>query len=76
MAVESVFGGTFYADQQQCELQTLKLSLHRYVVDSLDEDNAHLLEAPRATVALFVTDRVMDYVKKISWLYRATKPSA
>lgn len=64
MGGESVLGGSSYAAKQQNELQSLKLSLHKFIVDSLDDENTHLLEAPRSTVALFVSERVMDYVKK------------
>lgn len=43
-------------------LPSLKLALHRYVIDSLDEGDSQIFESGRASVAQYVNERVAEYV--------------
>lgn len=44
--------------------QELKLALHRYVIDSFDEETSLLLESSRATVGHYVTERIVEYATR------------
>ncbi|HCK5511776.1 TPA: CpaF family protein, partial [Pseudomonas aeruginosa] len=42
-------GGAFHSRQEQ-DIQALKLRLHRYIIDEIDEDGMNLLEGARSAV--------------------------
>ncbi|WP_437882595.1 CpaF family protein [Pseudomonas sp. LRF_L74] len=44
--------------------QRLKLVLHRYIIDSIDEDAVNVLEAARPAISQYVTDKVVEYVNR------------
>jgi len=63
MKSESLFGGAArYNTAGAHEGQALKLQLHRFIIDAIDDEGVNLLEGSRASVAQFVTDRVVEYV--------------
>lgn len=45
--------------------QGLKLVLHRYIIDAIEESGRNLLEGTRPALAQFVTDKVAEYVARL-----------
>lgn len=43
------------------DMQSLKQALHRFVIDSIDDENTQILESSRTLVARYVTERVVEY---------------
>lgn len=65
MKSESLFGGAArYNTAGVQEGQALKLQLHRFIIDAIDDEGINVLEGSRASVAQFVTDRVVEYVNR------------
>ncbi|ARU89909.1 CpaF family protein [Pseudomonas sp. M30-35] len=65
MSGETLFGGTArYSQEGQYDGQGLKLVLHRFIIDAIDDEGVNILESPRPQVSRFVTDRVVDYVNR------------
>lgn len=54
-------GGPSRHDQ---DLQTLKMRLHRYIIDEIDEDGMNLLEGARPAVAQYVSEKVCEYASR------------
>ncbi|SDK92079.1 pilus assembly protein CpaF [Pseudomonas delhiensis] len=46
------------------EMQRLKMRLHRYIIDEIDEDGVNLLEGARAAVAQYVAEKVGEYAAR------------
>ncbi|MFJ3260971.1 type 4b pilus Flp biogenesis ATPase TadA [Pseudomonas sp. NPDC086581] len=46
------------------DLQTLKMRLHRYIIDEIDEDGMNLLEGARPAVAQYVSEKVCEYASR------------
>lgn len=65
MSGEALFGGAvrYTADTEQ-DSRGLKLTLHRYIIDSIDDEQVNILEGPRPSVSRFVTDQVVDYINR------------
>lgn len=55
------YGGHGRHDQ---DLQTLKMRLHRYIIDEIDEDGMNLLEGARPAVAQYVSEKVCEYASR------------
>ncbi|KAF1052682.1 MAG: putative conjugal transfer protein [Stenotrophomonas maltophilia] len=53
-------GGGFGPRHDQ-DMQALKLRLHRYIIDEIDEDGMNLLEGARPAVAQYVSEKVNEY---------------
>ncbi|EQA9736694.1 type 4b pilus Flp biogenesis ATPase TadA, partial [Pseudomonas aeruginosa] len=53
-------GGAFHSRQEQ-DIQALKLRLHRYIIDEIDEDGMNLLEGARSAVVQYVSEKVCEY---------------
>lgn len=53
-------GGGFHYRQEQ-DIQALKLRLHRYIIDEIDEDGMNLLEGARGAVVQYVSEKVCEY---------------
>lgn len=53
-------GGAFHYRQEQ-DIQALKLRLHRYIIDEIDEDGMNLLEGARSAVVQYVSEKVCEY---------------
>ncbi|MGE8499216.1 MAG: CpaF family protein [Pseudomonas sp.] len=65
MKSESLFGGAArYQASGAGDGQALKLQLHRFIIDAIDDEGVNILEGSRAAVAQFVTDRVVEYVNR------------
>lgn len=47
------------------DAQGLKLVLHRYIIDALEETGKNLLEGSRPVLAQFVTDKVGEYIGRL-----------
>lgn len=47
------------------EGQGLKLVMHRYIIDAIEESGRNMLEGSRPALAQFVMDRVADYVARM-----------
>ncbi|MNZ12293.1 putative conjugal transfer protein [compost metagenome] len=63
MSRESLLGGVMpFSFSTGHDSQGLKLLLHRYLIDAIDEDGLNPGESPRAMVAQYVIDRVVEYV--------------
>lgn len=58
---EKLFGGP---KAQASEPQSLKLVLHRYIIDAIEESGKNLLEGARQALAQFVIDKVGEYVAR------------
>lgn len=46
------------------DLQALKMRLHRYIIDEIDEDGMNLLEGARPAVAQYVSEKVNEYAAR------------
>lgn len=46
------------------EMQLLKMRLHRYIIDEIDEDGVNLLEGARPAVAQYVAEKVGEYAAR------------
>lgn len=58
---EKLFGGP---RAQASDPQSLKLVLHRYIIDAIEESGKNLLEGARQALAQFVIDKVGEYVAR------------
>jgi pilus assembly protein CpaF len=56
-----LFGGP---KAQASDPQSLKLVLHRYIIDAIEESGKNLLEGARQALAQFVIDKVGEYVAR------------
>lgn len=56
------YGGAHGRHDQ--DLQTLKMRLHRYIIDEIDEDGMNLLEGARPAVAQYVSEKVCEYASR------------
>ena len=61
---EKLFGVTSRGSQGD-EAQGLKLVMHRYIIDAIEESGRNILEGSRPALAQFVMDRVADYVARM-----------
>lgn len=65
MSSESLFGGTARYSQSDARVgQELKLALHRYIIDAVEEEGIHVLESARPIVSQFVVEQVVEYVNR------------
>lgn len=63
MSGESLFGGTArYTQLGHNDPQGLKLVLHRYIIDAIDDDGVNVLEGVRSAVSQYVIDKVVEFV--------------
>jgi pilus assembly protein CpaF len=58
---EKLFGGP---KALASDPQSLKLVLHRYIIDAIEESGKNLLEGARQALAQFVIDKVGEYVAR------------
>ncbi|MFJ3483655.1 CpaF family protein [Pseudomonas sp. NPDC090202] len=65
MKGEKLFGVSSRPQESGGDGQGLKLVLHRYIIDAIEESGRNLLEGTRATLAQFVTDKVAEYVARL-----------
>lgn len=64
MKGEKLFGVSARPQDGAGEGQGLKLVLHRYIIDAIEETGRNLLEGTRPALAQFVTDKVAEYVAR------------
>ncbi|EIK96544.1 type II/IV secretion system protein [Pseudomonas sp. M47T1] len=60
---EKLFGGP-RGQGASGDPQGLKLVLHRFIIDAIEESGKNLLEGSRASLAQFVMDKVGDYIAR------------
>ncbi|NBA95076.1 CpaF family protein [Pseudomonas sp. R5(2019)] len=58
MNKEKLFGGRPHASDPQ----SLKLALHRHIIDAIEDSGKNLLEGSRPALSNFVTGKVGDYI--------------
>lgn len=68
-------GGAFHSRQEQ-DIQALKLRLHRYIIDEIDEDGMNLLEGARSAVVQYVSEKVCEYGSRHQLAISATNWTA
>ncbi|MFR0693660.1 type 4b pilus Flp biogenesis ATPase TadA [Enterobacterales bacterium AE_CKDN230030158-1A_HGKHYDSX7] len=57
-------GGGGHGGRHDQDLQSLKMRLHRYIIDEIDEDGMNLLEGARPAVAQYVSEKVSEYAAR------------
>jgi pilus assembly protein CpaF len=62
---ERLFGVTAADKGGGNEGQGLKLVLHRYIIDAIEDSGRNLLEGARPALAQFVTDKVAEYIGRL-----------
>ncbi|EPJ79669.1 general secretion pathway/type 4 pilus assembly protein [Pseudomonas sp. CFII64] len=62
---EKLFGVTPADKGNGHDVQGLKLVLHRYIIDAIEDSGRNLLEGARPVLAQFVTDKVADYIARM-----------
>ncbi len=65
MKSEKLFGVSSRPVDSGSDGQGLKLVLHRYIIDAIEESGRNLLEGTRPALAQFVTDKVAEYVARL-----------
>jgi pilus assembly protein CpaF len=65
MKSEKLFGVSSRPQEAGGDGQGLKLVLHRYIIDAIEESGRNLLEGTRPALAQFVTDKVAEYVARL-----------
>ncbi|WP_285424163.1 MULTISPECIES: CpaF family protein [unclassified Pseudomonas] len=65
MKGEKLFGVSSRPQESGGDGQGLKLVLHRYIIDAIEESGRNLLEGTRPALAQFVTDKVAEYVARL-----------
>ncbi|MGV8918227.1 MAG: CpaF family protein [Pseudomonas sp.] len=65
MTGEKLFGVAPRAAGNGHDAQGLKLVLHRYIIDAIEETGKNLLEGSRPALAQFVTDKVGEYIGRL-----------
>ncbi|MCJ1882132.1 type 4b pilus Flp biogenesis ATPase TadA [Pseudomonas nitroreducens] len=58
------YGGSGHGANHDRDLQALKMRLHRYIIDEIDEDGMNLLEGARPAVAQYVSEKVGEYAAR------------
>ena len=56
--------GNGFLGQHDQDMQALKMRLHRYIIDEIDEDGMNLLEGARPAVAQYVSEKVCEYAAR------------
>ena len=64
MSNEQLFGSGLNKDGR-ADHDGLKLVLHRYIIDAIEETGKNLLEDSRVILSQFVTERVGEYVSRL-----------
>ena len=65
MSSEKLFGAGLHSKNGHADHDSLKLVLHRYIIDAIEETGTNLLEDSRHALAQFVTDKVAEYVSRL-----------
>jgi pilus assembly protein CpaF len=62
---EKLFGVTPRGSAGNTDHDGLKLVLHRYIIDAIEESGKNLLESSRQSLAQFVIDKVAEYITRM-----------
>jgi pilus assembly protein CpaF len=62
---EKLFGVSSRPQVDGSDPQGLKLVLHRYIIDAIEDSGRNLLEGARQVLAQFVTDKVAEYIGRL-----------
>lgn len=62
---EKLFGVPPKPQADGSDPQGLKLVLHRYIIDAIEDSGRNLLEGARQVLAQFVTDKVAEYIGRL-----------
>jgi pilus assembly protein CpaF len=62
---EKLFGVASRNPPDGSDPQGLKLVLHRYIIDAIEDSGRNLLEGARQVLAQFVTDKVAEYIGRL-----------
>ena len=65
MSGEKLFGAGLHTKNGHADHDSLKLVLHRYIIDAIEESGKNLLEDSRQALSQFVTDKVAEYVSRL-----------
>ncbi len=65
MSSEQLFGGPQRAAPGNTDHDGLKLVLHRYIIDAIEESGKNLLEGSRQVLSQFVIDKVAEYIARL-----------
>ena len=65
MSSEKLFGVPLRGAPGTTDHDGLKLVLHRYIIDAIEESGKNLLEGTRQTLAQFVTNKVAEYITRM-----------
>jgi pilus assembly protein CpaF len=65
MSGEKLFGATQRSVAGNSDHEGLKLVLHRYIIDAIEESGQNLLEGSRQTLSQFVVDKVAEYIARL-----------
>ena len=65
MSSEKLFGAGLHSKNGHADHDSLKLVLHRYIIDAIEETGKNLLEDSRHALAQFVTDKVAEHVSRL-----------
>ncbi|MCF8997507.1 CpaF family protein, partial [Pseudomonas carnis] len=61
---EKLFGAPARGSTPHNDHDGLKLVLHRYIIDAIEESGQNLLEGSRQSLAQFVIDKVAEYITR------------
>ena len=62
---EKLFGAPARGSAAHNDHDGLKLVLHRYIIDAIEESGQNLLEGSRQSLAQFVIDKVAEYITRM-----------
>lgn len=58
------YGSVFGASSRRLDVSSLKLALHRHIIDKLNEQDENFLESPRNLLVSFVSEHVQQYIRE------------
>ena len=65
MSGEKLFGAPARPAPGNSDHEGLKLVLHRYIIDAIEDSGKNLLESSRQNLSQFVTDKVAEYIARM-----------
>ena len=65
MSGEKLFGTPVSTTSGNTDHEGLKLVLHRYIIDAIEESGKNLLEGSRQALSQFVIDKVAEYIARL-----------
>jgi hypothetical protein len=65
MSGEKLFGAPVRTTSGNTDNEGLKLVLHRYIIDAIEESGKNLLEGSRQVLSQFVIDKIAEYIARL-----------